>query len=141
MLPLRYAARWRVTGLLLLTLVLLASMLPAVWFLPDRQELVSWIAHLDKWMHGIAFAILAVWFAGQYSRGSYWRIAVGLLAFGVLIEVCQRMVDYRSSDWLDVAADAAGIAVGLAIALAGLGGWSQWFEGRLTRSKVTTSGD
>ncbi|MDJ0813253.1 MAG: VanZ family protein [Woeseiaceae bacterium] len=141
MLPLRYAARWRVTGLLFLVIVLLASMMPAGWLWPDRQEFVSWFTHADKWMHGIVFATLAVWFAGQYSRGSYWRIAVGLLAFGVLIEACQRLVGYRTSEWLDVAADAAGIAVGLAIALAGLGGWSQWIENRLVRSKVATSGD
>ena len=37
--------------------------------------------------------------------------------------------------------DAAGITVGLAIALAGLGGWSLWFEKRLARSKVASGGD
>ena len=103
---------------------------------PDRDGFVTWFVHVDKWLHGIAFVVLAVWFAGQYRPGSYWRIAVGLLAFGVLIEACQRMVTYRSADWLDIAADAAGIAVGLAIAMAGLGGWSLWFEKRLAGSKA-----
>ena len=141
MLPLRYAARWRMAGLFLLALVLLASLTPVFWFFPDREGFVSWFVHVDKWLHGIAFVILAVWFAGQYRRRSYWRIAVGLLAFGVLIEACQRMVTYRSSEWLDIAADAAGIAVGLAIALAGLGGWSLWFENRTARSKAESSGN
>lgn len=141
MLPLRYAARWRTAGLVLLALVLLASLTPVFWFFPDRKGFVSWFVHVDKWLHGIAFVILAVWFAGQYRRRSYWRIAVGLLAFGVLIEACQRMVTYRSSEWLDIAADAAGIAVGLAIALTGLGGWSLWLENRMAGSKAESSGD
>lgn len=141
MLPLRYAARWRVAGFILLSLVLLASLMPMLWFLPDRRDLFSWLVDADKWQHGIAFVVLTVWFAGQYQRHSYWRIAVGLLAFGVLIEACQRMVAYRSADWLDIAADAAGIAVGLGIALAGLGGWSLWVEQRLARNEVGSSGD
>ena len=62
---------------------------------------------------------------------SYWRIALGLLAFGLLIELCQRMVTYRSADWLDVGADAAGIIAGLVISLAGVGGWSRRLEARL----------
>ena len=64
-----------------------------------------------------------------------------MLAFGVLIEACQRMVTYRSADWLDVAADAAGIAVGIGIALAGLGGWSLWVENRMTGNRAGTSGN
>ena len=141
MLPLRYAARWRMAGLVLLAIVLLASLTPVFWLFPDRQEFASWFTHVDKWLHGIAFAILAVWFAGQYRPRSYWRIAIGLLAFGVLIEACQRMVTYRSSEWFDIAADAAGIAVGLAIALSGLGGWSLWVENRMAGSKGESSGN
>lgn len=141
MLPLRYVGRWRVAGFTLLAVVLLASLMPAFWAWPDRQEFVSWFVHVDKWLHGTAFAALAVWFAGQYHRRSYWRIAVGLLAFGVLIEACQRLVTYRSSEWLDIVANAAGITVGLAAALAGLGGWSLWLENRLVRSKATKSDD
>ena len=97
--------------------------------------------HVDKWLHGITFVVLAVWFAGQYRRKSYWRIGIGLLFFGVLIEACQRLVTYRSAEWLDIAADAGGIAVGLAVAMAGLGGWSLWIENRLARSTVEASGD
>ena len=80
-------------------------------------------------------------FAGQYRPRSYWRIAVGLVAFGALIEVCQRMVTYRSADLLDFAADVGGIAVGLAIALAGLGGWSLWLENWLAPARVEADGD
>jgi len=85
---------------------------------------------LDKWAHALAFALLTVWFAGQYRRAAYWRIAVGLVGFGVLIEICQRAVGYRTAEWLDISADVAGVVIGLMIGLAGAGGWSQRFENR-----------
>jgi VanZ family protein len=130
MLELRYAPRWRAASVVLLLLVLGAAVMPAIWLWPDRRELASWFGQIDKVTHVLAFAFLAVWFAGQYRPRSYWRIALGLLAFGVFIEVCQRLVGYRSAEWLDVAADILGIIVGLLIAAAGLGGWCQRFEAR-----------
>ena len=124
MLSLRYAGRWRAAGLTLLILVLVATLMPAVWFMSDRQEFISWFTNIDKWLHGITFLFLAIWFSGQYERRSYWLIAIGLFLFGVLIELCQRMLSYRSAEWYDLAADVAGIVVGLVIAAAGVGGWS-----------------
>ena len=141
MLPLRYSAGWRVASIILLVLVLISTLMPAVWFWPDRSGFLSWFLHVDKWLHGITFVFLAIWFAGQYRRKSYWRIGIGLLFFGALIEACQRLVTYRSADWLDIAADATGIAVGLAVAMTGLGGWSLWVENRFARSRAEASGD
>ena len=140
MLPLRYAARWRMASIILLVVVLAATMMPVVWFWPDRHGLSIWFLYADKWMHGITFVVLAIWFAGQYRRESYWRIGVGLIFFGLLIEACQRLLSYRSAEWFDVAADVAGIAVGLVIALVGLGGWSLWIENRLVTSKASVRG-
>ncbi len=130
MLPLQYVSWWRTASAVLLILVLVAALMPAVWLWPDRGKIVSWLGEFDKWAHAIVFALLAVWFAGQYRPRSYWRIALGLVMFGLLIELCQRMVAYRSAEWLDVAADGAGIIAGLLVAAAGLGGWSQRFEAR-----------
>ena len=53
MLPLRYTARWRTAGLVLLALVLLASLTPVGWFFPDRKEFVSGVGLGDKGLHGI----------------------------------------------------------------------------------------
>lgn len=134
MLPLQYRAAWRVASACLLLAVLVMTMMPAVWLWPDRSRMLSWFVNVDKWAHAITFVILAVWFAGQYRRESYWRIAAGLLLFGVLIEACQRLVTYRSAEWFDLLADGAGILVGLAIAAAGPGGWSlrveDWYRQR-----------
>jgi len=136
MLPLRYAARWRTASIILLMLVLVMTLVPADWFWSDRGEFNAWFTHADKWLHGIAFVFLAIWFAGQYRPRSYWRIGIGLIFFGMLIEACQRLVTYRSAEWFDIVADVAGITVGLVVATAGLGGWSVWVENQLAKSKV-----
>jgi VanZ family protein len=126
MLALRYARRWRSAGLLLLVLVLSAAMIPPGWFGPADLGLT--FPSFDKWLHGATFVVLALWFAGQYARQSYWRIAMGLAGFGLLIEVAQRMAPYRTSDGMDLLADLAGILLGVAIAVCGAGGWCLRFE-------------
>jgi VanZ family protein len=141
MLSLRYAGRWRAAGLMLLVIVLAATLMPAVWFLSDRQDFVNWFTNIDKWLHGVTFLFLAVWFSGQYQRRAYWRIAIGLFLFGILIELSQRMVAYRSAEWYDLAADVGGIIIGLAIAVAGVGGWSLRTEHWLARRNAGSSVD
>ena len=126
MLPLRYARRWKLAGMLLLAIVLAMALLPSDWFWPSGPDSPFLIT--DKWLHGFTFAVLALWFAGQYARDSYWRLITGLVAFGLLIEVTQRMVSYREAEWMDLLADLIGIGFGIAIALAGLGGWCLRFE-------------
>ena len=141
MLPLRYVGRWRAASLMILLFVLAATMMPAVWFWSDRHTVLAWFMDKDKWLHGITFAILALWFAGQYRPRSYWRIGIGLILFGFLIEGCQRLVTYRSADWFDILADTAGIVVGLSVAAAGLGGWSLRIEERYWRRAVDADVD
>ena len=66
--------------------MLIAAVLPAIWFWPDKVKVLDWFGGVDKWAHTIAFAVLTVWLAGQYARSAYWRIALGLIAYGLLIE-------------------------------------------------------
>jgi len=133
MLPLRHTRRWQLASLVLLILVLAAALMPAVWFWDDRISAYSWFENFDKWLHGVTFLALALWFAGLYRRHSYWKIGLGLLLFGLMIEGCQRMVSYRTADWLDVGADAAGIIIGLVLGVAGIGGWCLRVEERLAK--------
>jgi len=140
MLPLRHARFWRNAGLLLLLLVLVSALMPAVWFWDDKAGALAWFENSDKFLHASTFLLLTVWFSGQYRRPSYWRIAVGLLLFGLLIEFCQLMVGYRTAEWLDMAANTAGIITGFAVAIAGLGGWSQrvedWYAARISGTGI-----
>ena len=133
MLELRFARYWQLANLSGMFLVLAATLIPAHWLWPDGS-LVSW-GLSDKWLHGITFAFLAVWFCGQYTKSAYWRVAIGLLAFGVLIELCQQALTYRTADLRDLLANLAGIATGLLIAAVGVGGWSvrveNWLDKRI----------
>lgn len=132
MLPLRHLTRWRVVGVLLLVFVTIMAIVPAVWLWPNLHG-AKWLIS-DKWLHGITFAVLAIWYSGQYARSSYWWLALGLTLFGAFIEVCQAMLTYRTAEWGDLKADVAGIGVGLLIALSGAGGWSlhveNWLKNR-----------
>ncbi|MGB5258822.1 MAG: VanZ family protein [Woeseiaceae bacterium] len=128
MLPLRHLRFWRIAGVLLLLTVLTAALMPAVWFWDDRAVAIAWFRNADKLMHGTTFLLLSVWFAGQYRRASYLRVGASLMLFGLFIEFCQYLVGYRQAEVFDMAANTVGIIAGFAIALAGLGGWSQRLE-------------
>ena len=133
MLPLQHASLWRRLSVALLIVVLVAAMMPALWF-DSKLEALSWFQHTDKWLHGLTFAVLCVWFFGLFKRGSWWLVVVGLMLFGLVIEGCQLLVSYRMADWMDVAANSVGIIVGLVLAVSGLGGWGlrveAWYAGR-----------
>lgn len=134
MLPLRHEKRWRLAGIFLLLVVLAATIMPTLWLWPSSSKFLL----EDKWLHLLTFTFLSIWFTGQYARRSYWRLLVGLTAFGALIELGQGMIPYRSAEWMDLFADIGGIGIGLIIAFAGLGGWSLRFEQWLQKARVSS---
>lgn len=82
---------------------------------PPRAADLGW----DKLNHLTAFAALT--FTGCLGfpggRRVVFGVLPGMLALGGLIEVIQYFVPGRSSDWLDLGADAIGIACGAVLAL------------------------
>ncbi|MET0658468.1 MAG: VanZ family protein [Steroidobacteraceae bacterium] len=122
MLQVRYGRWWLAIGWLMVLTVVVVCLVPA-------QELPE-TGMSDKSEHLIAFCGLMLWFAGLYPRGSYWRIVGALLALAAVIEIAQAVMNLgRYGDIWDVVADAIGIAIGLALAYAGLGRWAQWIDG------------
>ena len=132
MLPLRYARYWLIAGIFVLLAVLAAALMPA------SAPSIHIYLGFDKWLHLAVFAFLALWFSGQYARHAYWRIAAGLLLFGLVIEGCQRLVSYRTGDLEYLFANAAGIAIGLVVAFFGVGGWSAWVEKNWLRQRASS---
>jgi LPXTG-motif cell wall-anchored protein len=84
--------------------VLVLSLLPTSTPLPST----GW----DKSNHVLGFAVLAMLGSLAYRRQEF-RVAVGLFAFGVLIEVLQAFSGYRFAEWGDLLSDVIGIGVGI----------------------------
>ncbi|KQV88706.1 hypothetical protein ASD15_26885 [Massilia sp. Root351] len=88
--------------------VSIGCLLPAGW-LPVLPN--------DKLLHFGAFlllTLLAARIAVNWTEMAYWM--AGLLVGGWLIEVLQNLVPGRKFSWLDLAANAAGIAAAAACA-------------------------
>lgn len=120
MVPLRYPWVWWVLGGLLAAGVAVGSLIPG--------EYLEGISIRDKVMHALAYFLLMLWFAGLYRRERYWLVALALFAFGLALDVAQAGTSSRSYDLADVAANAGGILVGLALAWLLFEGWCRRVE-------------
>jgi VanZ family protein len=102
---------WRWLLFVLVAVVCYLALAPV----PPKDVDLRW----DKLNHASAFTALTVagclGFPG--SRRLVLRVLLGLLALGGLIEIVQYFVPGRSCEWFDLLADAAGIAIGLGLAL------------------------
>lgn len=83
----------------------------------------------DKVEHFATYCGLAVWFTGLYPRTRYGWVAAGLLALGLGLEIAQGDMQLgRSAEALDMVANAAGVGVGLLLAIARTGDWARRVE-------------
>lgn len=70
----------------------------------------------DKVQHMLAFGVLTLLAVLAFPRTTWWRIALGLSLFGIVIEIVQAIpVLHRDSDWLDWVADTAAVGAMLAL--------------------------
>ncbi|MEQ1515291.1 MAG: VanZ family protein [Usitatibacteraceae bacterium] len=89
------------------------AVLIAIWvlsFLPGSN--MPSVSGTDKWHHGLAyFACMFFW--GQWYTLPVQRLklAITFIVMGALIECLQGLTDYRSFEWLDMLADAIGVAL------------------------------
>jgi VanZ family protein len=75
---------------------------------PEVPLSTSW----DKLDHWLAFFTLAVLADHAFPRQPFWRrIALGLLAYGIGIEVLQSFTPDRQADLMDVVADSIGFII------------------------------
>ena len=102
---------WQVSFSVLLMAVTILALMPAP---PEALTSGS-----DKLNHALAFGSLGCsgCLGSSGSRRAILLAAMALIAFGALIEVIQLFIPGRSAEWLDLAADAIGIACGSGFAL------------------------
>lgn len=73
----------------------------------------------DKLEHLGGYGLAMFWFCQLYRvRRTRVGYALGFIALGVALEFVQRWLGYRSFEIADMVADAAGVALGWALALA-----------------------
>ncbi len=126
-LPLRHLRLWRHIGHTLVIAMLVVSLLPA-------PRLIGVVPQGDKLGHALAFGALMLWYGQIYAgRRDRWRLALACVAFGLLIEILQAFVPYRSADWRDLAADALGVALSVLLLRTPLGGLLSRLDARLAR--------
>lgn len=85
------------------------------------------ISYFDKIEHFLAYLVLAAWFA-EVLPGRSWQVFIGLVLFGLLIEVAQSMTTYRSPDVMDWLADTVGIVAGMLLARLGAMRWLDYID-------------
>ena len=100
--------RWAIAARVLLAIAVAGT----VWtsLLPP-SDLPSGFGLYDKLVHGIGYGVLA---ALALASGLRWPAALAsVIGLGVVLEIAQGLLGYRSFEWMDVVADAigAGIAV------------------------------
>lgn len=94
---------------------LLLAAVAVLSLLPGPQLPAIAFSIWDKAQHALAFAALAMLGLWAYgAAGGQARLMLGLLAFGIGIELAQAATGWRHGEWPDVLADAAGLALGWA---------------------------
>lgn len=125
---LRWTKFWWTCDWLIVLGVVLGSLIP-----PEQLDTVVPSIN-DKIMHGGAYFLMGIWFAGSMDPRNHRWLAVALIALGGAIEILQYFMGFgRDADWRDFLANGIGVVVALALARAGLGNWMAWIERRLIR--------
>ena len=114
--------------------VALFLLLPAEALAGTFERGVRWLAGLlggdtrrvaaelpwDHIVHGLLFAVLAWVWCRPFARAGRVRgvvaAAAAAVAYGAAIELVQMQLGYRSGEWMDLVADAVGVAVGALVA-------------------------
>ena len=105
----RFRLLWLAIGYALVALIVFLSLTPR----PPTLELEQG----DKLGHLLAYGTLMFWFCQLYAtRRSRIAHALAFAAMGVALEFAQRATGYRSFEYLDMLANATGVALGWAAA-------------------------
>ena len=100
---LRLTRYWFALAYMMLLVFGILSLIPG----PD-------IGDSDKIAHFVGYAALSAWFSLIIEqRKSLWHILIGLISYGLLLELLQSLTSYRFGDLADVVANSLGVVTGL----------------------------
>jgi len=122
---LRFMRLWKGVGVLFIFAAFFLSLGPDV---TPRG-----IAHIDKVIHAFSYTGLTFWFLLVYPKRFYWRIAVGFVVMGGMIEVLQYFTPYHKAEVNDAIANTIGVTAGWLLTLTPLGDILSWVDGQLAR--------
>lgn len=105
-------SRWLVVAVLAVV-VLVASLVPGGG---GSFSSPFGVVGADKWLHAFGYAVLAG--AVTYADGRALVGVAAAVAYGVLVELLQLGVPYRSASTLDAVADGVGALVGAGVVVA-----------------------
>jgi VanZ family protein len=95
---------WSAMGWMLIATVIYLSLTPHPIEIDIEQG--------DKLGHALAYFAMMTWFAQLYRRRSHAWWGLGFIALGIALEYLQGWSGYRDFEYLDMAADAGGVAAG-----------------------------
>lgn len=108
---LKFFHAWLAVGYGLILLVISLSLTRSVPDIPLPNI-------LDKLGHGMAYAMLMIWFSWLYPNLRTRLVyAAGFVVLGITLEFAQGLTEYRTFELADMAADAVGVALGWIVAL------------------------
>ncbi len=122
----RWPALWLSIWFAMIAAVAVGSLMPA-------QDLPPLFPQADKLEHLLGYGILSGWGALLYARtSSLVRVAIGLIAYGIAIEIAQALfTTSRQAEVLDAVADAIGVAIGILVVRGRLAEFLVRLEARL----------
>ena len=121
---LRFINLWLTIGFLLVGLVCFLTLTPSP---PDMGD----FPESDKIGHFVAYSTIMLWFGFIYLRGKrYMRVGLAFIIMGIVLELIQGMLDYRSFSYLDMGANACGVMIGWLLARTRLADTLVYVEGR-----------
>lgn len=92
-----------------------ALVLATLWLsLMPAERIPPTLNFWDKAQHALGFAALASFGLMGYARQAR-SVVLGLMVFGMVIEVLQHLSGWRHGDWLDWVADCVGLLMGYAV--------------------------
>jgi hypothetical protein len=107
---LRFPTLWLSVGILLITLVIVASLMP-------NPPHVAQFGGNDKLGHFAAYIAIMFWFGQIYTRNrTRWTMALAFVILGISLEYLQRLSGYRTFEYADMGANAAGVLSALLLA-------------------------